>query len=335
MSAFENMTKNKSPRISVIVPVYKVEKYLHECVDSILAQTYTDFELILVDDGSPDNCGKICDEYAAKDSRVQVIHQENRGVSAARNAALDVAKGEFIAFIDSDDVVNVYYLEVLLSGMDEDTDIVACKYQSFQDGEETNAYDRQMSVIYQEMDPVTLVVALHNGASGISVGIWQKLYRTDIVRDHRFPVGKTHEDQFFTPIVCYKARKAAVCNLPLYYYRVRTDSITHRSFDVKRYDDILGFDYCIQYFRERHEEAIVQAIENMRSYRIATYSVYAHRDKVTVPAEYRISLPKALWRLRKMTDDNYFQYYLAQIHPKLPVLHSYWVKIKRILRITK
>ena len=116
------------PKISVIVPVYKVEPYLHECVDSILAQTFTDFELILVDDGSSDNCGKICDEYAAKDSRIRVIHQENRGVSAARNAALDAAKGEFIAFIDSDDVVNVYYLEVLLSGMDEDTDIVACKY---------------------------------------------------------------------------------------------------------------------------------------------------------------------------------------------------------------
>ena len=93
------------PGISVIVPVYKVEKYLHECVDSILAQTFRDFELILVDDGSPDNCGAICDEYAAKDSRIRVIHQENQGLSGARNSGIDVARGEYITFVDADDSI--------------------------------------------------------------------------------------------------------------------------------------------------------------------------------------------------------------------------------------
>ena len=103
-----------NPTISVIVPVYKVECYLHRCIDSILAQSYTDFELLLIDDGSPDNCGLICDEYAAKDSRVRVFHKENGGVSSARNLGLDNARGEWIAFIDSDDYVDVDYLAELV-----------------------------------------------------------------------------------------------------------------------------------------------------------------------------------------------------------------------------
>jgi len=105
---------NLTPQISVIVPVYKVEQYIHRCIDSILSQSFTDFELILVDDGSPDNCGKICDEYAQKDSRIRVFHKSNGGVSSARNLGLDNAKGEWIAFIDSDDFVENEYLEELL-----------------------------------------------------------------------------------------------------------------------------------------------------------------------------------------------------------------------------
>ena len=107
------MSELSSPKISVIVPVYKVEEYLHRCIDSILSQSFTDFELILVDDGSPDNCGKICDEYAQKDSRVRVFHKPNGGVSSARNLGLDNANGEWIAFIDSDDYVDVDYLAEL------------------------------------------------------------------------------------------------------------------------------------------------------------------------------------------------------------------------------
>ena len=103
-----------TPKISVIVPVYKVEQYLHRCIDSILSQSFTDFELLLIDDGSPDNCGKICDEYTQKDSRVRVFHKPNGGVSSARNLGLDNAKGKWIAFIDSDDFVEKEYLEKLL-----------------------------------------------------------------------------------------------------------------------------------------------------------------------------------------------------------------------------
>ena len=110
-----DITSKKNPLISVIVPVYKVEQYLHRCVDSILAQTYTNLEIILIDDGSPDRSGAICDEYAAKDSRIRVIHQKNAGLGAARNAGLDVCSGEYIAFVDSDDTLPEDALEQLIN----------------------------------------------------------------------------------------------------------------------------------------------------------------------------------------------------------------------------
>ena len=116
-----------SPKISIIVPVYKVEKYIHKCIDSILNQTFKDFELILVDDGSPDNCGKICDEYAKKDSRVIVIHKENGGLSSARNSGLDIARGDYIGFVDSDDYIENDMYELLYNLCEENNcDISSC-----------------------------------------------------------------------------------------------------------------------------------------------------------------------------------------------------------------
>ena len=115
------------PELSVIVPVYKVEKYLSKCIDSILAQTFTDFELILIDDGSPDRCGEICDEYAAKDSRIIVIHQQNKGVSAARNAGLEIAKGKYIGFVDSDDWIEPEMYQILIATANETaSELVIC-----------------------------------------------------------------------------------------------------------------------------------------------------------------------------------------------------------------
>lgn len=127
-----------SLKISIIVPVYKVEPYIHKCVDSILAQTFKDFELILVDDGSPDNCGQICDEYAQKDSRVKVIHKENGGVSSARNVGIDTALGEYITFIDPDDIIEQNMYQVLFEhAIKYSADIVVCPIRSFNEVEGT------------------------------------------------------------------------------------------------------------------------------------------------------------------------------------------------------
>lgn len=322
------------PQISVIVPVYKVEKYLHECVDSILAQTFRDFELILVDDGSPDNCGAICDEYAAKDSRIRVIHQENQGVSAARNAALDAAKGEFIAFVDSDDVVNVHYLEVLLSGMDKDTDIVSCSFSVWS----INPVERLADigeVNFVKYDAVSAIIALYGNSNNLYVTPWGKLYRTETIGEIRFPVGRIHEDQCVIPLICYRARNIACCNQNMYYYRSQPDSITSRTFSLKRFDDIWAIDRCILFFEDKKENAIVSAAKERRAFKLAKYNLLAQKSNVKVPREYRIGALGIMRNLSNVEDRELFRYYLAQLHPKLPILHAYWVKIKKILRIAK
>ena len=186
------------PKISVIVPVYKVEAYLQECVDSILAQTFEDFELILVDDGSPDNCGAICDAYAGKDSRVKVIHQENQGLSGARNTGIEASKGEFLTFVDSDDMVSPQYLEVLINLFCDNTDVAVCGFKSFLDGTEypIGRSAREMVRVYS---PKESLIELYNGNTLIPVNACAKLIRRSLLGDLRFPVGKLHEDQAFTP----------------------------------------------------------------------------------------------------------------------------------------
>ena len=182
------------PKISVIVPVYKVEKYLHECVDSILTQTFPDFELILVDDGSPDNCGKICDEYAEKDSRVRVIHQENQGLSGARNSGMDVARGEYIAFVDSDDRVDIRYLELLLAAVKDGADVAVCRHKEFTDGDSLPDWEGNASI--QSYGAVESLVLLYDGSPRMPVNAWCKLFRRGRINDTRFPVGRLHEDPF-------------------------------------------------------------------------------------------------------------------------------------------
>ena len=257
-----------SPCISVIVPVYKVEKYLKECIDSILAQTYRDFELILVDDGSPDNCGKICDEYARRDDRIIVIHQENKGLSGARNTALDIAKGEFVTFIDSDDVVNIRYLELLLSGMDEDIDIVASLLHEFSGSFVDVCFDLDEAG-YIKYTAKEGIVALYKNADGMNVCAAGKMYRSKTIGKLRFPVGRIHEDQYFTPLSFYRARNIAQCNLAVYYYRNHPESTMHRAFSAKRFDDIWAIDCCIKFFREKSEFDIVRIARHKREYLLA------------------------------------------------------------------
>ena len=177
--------------ISVIVPIYKVEKYLHKCIDSILAQTYTNLEIILVDDGSPDNCGKICDEYAAKDSRIKVIHQPNGGLSAARNAGLDIATGDYIGFVDSDDYIAPDMYEKLYNALvKNDADMAICDYQRF--GNEL-PYD-EMSLTTEVITGLQAMEKQNTVINCSFVVAWSKLYKSFIFSNVRFPVGKINED---------------------------------------------------------------------------------------------------------------------------------------------
>lgn len=236
------------PQISVIVPVYKVELYLRRCVDSILAQTFSDFELILVDDGSPDGCPAICDEYATQDSRVRVIHQENGGLSAARNAGIDWvfanSDSEWISFVDSDDWVRPEYLERLLSvAMDNHVDISICGYAETT-GEEPKINPEQLAPRLWNVEEFFVA---HNVNATIACG---KLYKKQCFENIRYPVGKLHEDEFTTYRVLFALQYIAVIPEALYLYYVNNSGITKSAWNLRRMDAYTALEENIRYFTE-------------------------------------------------------------------------------------
>lgn len=208
--------------ISVIVPVYKVEPYLRQCVDSILNQTYRDIEVLLIDDGSPDRCGEICDEYARKDKRVRVFHTENKGLSAARNLGLREAKGEYIGFVDSDDWIEPDMYEVLLTRLEENgADISVCGV--WYEYKETRQNSRNIKdTIYADVE--IMRAFLFQKLSNTS---WNKLYKKELWTDIWFPDGHVQEDVVTICEVCYHSHVVLSCSDNLYHYRQREGSIVH------------------------------------------------------------------------------------------------------------
>ncbi|WP_370774267.1 glycosyltransferase family 2 protein [Clostridium sp.] len=203
--------------ISIIVPIYKVEKYLDRCINSILNQTFKDFELILVDDGSPDRCGDICEEYAKKDKRIKVIHKENGGLSDARNAGLDIATGKFIGFIDSDDFIHKDMYMILYDAIIKSkSDISQCKFKYFSKEDELNKniINDGKYEIYNNIDAIEEIIDNKN----LNTNVWNKLYKRELFNDIRFPKGKIHEDEFVTYKVFYRAKTVSYVNKELYYY---------------------------------------------------------------------------------------------------------------------
>ena len=237
------------PLISVIVPVYKVEPYLRRCVDSILAQTFTDFELILVDDGSPDNCGAICDEYAQKDSRVYVIHQENGGLSAARNAGIDWvfahSDSEWISFVDSDDWVHPEYLERLLyAALDNDVGISICGYDETKgEDPEINADELTPQIWNPEGFFVEYVVN--------ATVAWGKLYRKECFENLRYPVGRIHEDEYITYILLFNCSSIAYIKASLYSYYINHQGIIRSPWSLKRLDTLTAFEQQLEFFSKK------------------------------------------------------------------------------------
>lgn len=236
------------PLISVIVPVYKVEPYLSRCIDSILSQTFTDFELILVDDGSPDNCGKICDEYAQKDKRIHVLHKGNGGLSSARNAGIDWvfenSYSQWITFIDSDDWIHPEFLELLLSGATStNTDICVCEYirtSEFTDFENLN------NITIQKITPEELFVKYHV----TSVIACCKLYKKSCFENIRFPLDKLHEDEYTTYKILFEKSQVSYLRDALYFYYTNPNGIMKSAWTPKRLDAITACEEQIAFFRK-------------------------------------------------------------------------------------
>ena len=229
--------------ISVIVPVYNVEPYIAECIESIQNQTYINLEIILVDDGSTDASGDICDQYAAYDERIVVIHQENGGLSAARNAGIVVAKGDYIAFIDSDDYIGQTMYEDLLHLLKEhNLDIIGCSVFRDKSGTIIESCNDGQLEIYEKDDALRL--AMHDAFTSV----WNKLYKKDVVKDIRFPVGRKFEDSATSYLYVANSNRVGHINRCYYYYRVNPNSITQTSFNAKsRWDFVIGYEERLQY----------------------------------------------------------------------------------------
>ena len=223
----EQKVRNR-PEISVIVPVYRVEKYLNDCIDSILAQTFADFELILVDDGSPDSCPALCDAAAARDSRIRVIHQKNRGLSGARNAGLDAAEGEWIAFVDSDDMLLPQALEKAHSTAEKTGADVVLYGFAFTD-ENGKVYDGWDTTQYDEVIPQQEIY------NRLVIGMYQsmcnKLFRRELFDGLRLPEGKKFEDTYTAPRIYERVQKMASIPESLYQYR--------HGWDTTQYDEVI------------------------------------------------------------------------------------------------
>jgi glycosyltransferase involved in cell wall biosynthesis len=246
--------REEMPQISVVVPVYKVEDYLARCVDSILKQSFSDFELILVDDGSPDSCGTICDEYARKDPRVLVIHQENGGLSAARNAGIDWvfahSDSQWFTFIDSDDWVHEKYLEYLYKAAKKYQVLVAIGgYQKT--GGESPSVDESRTE--GELWETATCFKEHNINSIVS---WGKLINRKCFEGVRFPVGRLHEDEFTTHKLLFIHDQVVYIPEPLYAYYENPASITRVAWSPRRMDALDAYVERIEYFRQHSHESM-------------------------------------------------------------------------------
>lgn len=249
--------------ISVILPIYGVEEDLPRCIESILKQTYTEYEMILVDDGSPDRCGEICDRYAQTDARIRVIHKKNGGVSDARNAGLDAAKGKYICWVDSDDYIHPQYLEMLYKIMQESkADVVVCDYKTYYPGEEEEIAEIKQIPIYEEIGEHHLYDNDFLVKERVKyVIVWNKLVKAELYQGIRYPVGKVHEDNYTTYKVLAKANKIVYTKQPLYYYMMRERSITHDTgFSDKRFHIMLATGEEIEYFHTKGNQRMVEIL---------------------------------------------------------------------------
>ena len=254
--------------ISVIVPIYNVEKYLTKCIESIINQTYENLEIILVDDGSPDNCPIICDEYAKRDSRVKVIHKKNGGLSDARNAGLDIATGEYIMFIDSDDFVEIDMMESMMNNMiDNNVDLVVCNIKYIYDNSEKVKYNQKDKVLdkYEAMQEY-----IKDGI--VQAVAWNKLYKINLINGMRYKVGKINEDEFFTYKIVDRINKIYYNSKPFYNYVQRNTSIMGL-YSIKRLDAVEASYERLNFIKERYPELYVEEKKNFINLCIFNYEM--------------------------------------------------------------
>ena len=310
------------PKVSMIVPVYRAEAYLHDCVDSILAQSFSDFELILVDDGSPDGCGDTCEEYAARDGRVRVLHQENQGQAAARNHALTIARGSWVCFVDSDDAVHPQMLECLWRAAEESgAPISMCRM--LEAPVLPADFSAPVETVWQrlsmEEEPLTALFDEGNYPGWVACA---KLIRRELVEDYPFCPGRVYEDNEAVCRWIYGAKTIARIPNCLYFYRTNPDSTTQSRFSMKKLDYLWALESIIRFYssvgyltlRERFCGLYADAVAGC---------YYRVKYELNDPGAAR-KIEKAARRLRREIPFTkaQFETMFSAMHPKL--VRLYW-----------
>lgn len=318
------------PTISVIVPVYKVEAYLDRCVESILAQTFKDFELILVDDGSPDNCPAMCDAWAEKDSRIKVIHKENGGLSDARNVGFEASCGEWISFIDSDDYVHANMLQALYNAVQaHGVKVSTCGFaatagEPLEDNPDLTANLWSAEDFYVQRN-VNATVA------------WGKLYHRSVVLP--YPKGKLHEDEFVTYRILFACENIAVLDAPLYGYYQNPTGIMGSTWNPKRLDRLEAIQKQIAFFKE---SGYTHIYKRAIHFFLTDISIHVRAIDNLSPSDTYIAIKKQLIKLgkkhfRKYQHKNVFDWYTDGyiLYPIFPrrvkwhgFLHAIYLKLK-------
>lgn len=264
--------------ISIIVPVYNVEQYIKKCLDSIINQTYKNLEIILVDDGSKDTSGAICDEYAVRDNRINVIHRQNGGLSAARNTGLDIAKGDFIMFVDSDDFIDLDTVRYLHSlSMRFQSDISICSFTYCDTNGNTWPHDA-LTVPDGIVSKEDYWKYFYTDIRTFYVTMWAKLFRRSLWRKLRFPVGKLHEDEFVIHTLIDECERISVSKKPMYYYMQRSGSIINTTFKIQNLDAAEGMMQRCDFFIGKRDFNLAMTTLTTAMYSIVRIKNFTHEE---------------------------------------------------------
>lgn len=253
--------------ITVIVPIYNVEKYLKKCIESIINQTYKNLEIILVDDGSSDGSLKICNRYQKNDERIKVVHKENGGLSSARNTGLDIANGDLISFVDSDDYIEPTMLEELKANMDKyGSDISVCNFYKVKGNKKSaNKLDQKEFVLKGKEK----FIYLQNEYGILTVYAWNKLYKKEVFNSVRYPFGRIYEDSYVICDLLNNAKKVSYVVKPLYNYVYRKDSIVNL-FKLEHFDKTGSFNKKIEFFHNKRYFDLENEEKNRKQFLIIT-----------------------------------------------------------------
>lgn len=317
-------------KISIIVPIYNVEKYLKKCINSILEQTFNEFELILVNDGSTDQSLKICNEYKRLDSRVRVINKLNGGLSSARNAGLEVANGEYIAFVDSDDYIDSDMYNMMIGlAKERNADIVQCRFKKVYD----DYYDSKMEELkFIEINSNNaLYKLLKIGEINVQCVVsWNKIYKKELFKDIRFPVGKIHEDEFTTYKLFDESKKVIIMENELYYYRQVKGSIMNSGFNEKRLNYLEAVKEQLNYFKTKNFKIYMEVLLKYEfNLKIYYFNVQEHiEDNSKILENIKYEYKSIVKEIIKCSDISIGAKALSLIFFINPSIYK-WIQIKR------